>query len=94
MDESQRKETRKTAKKIIKLAKSNPQWYTVEDVKYAKLIRRRLKNNAKRETDFGNSKSGADDRVHSKGEQPEEPRESKRKWFAWLLHKASTLVGL
>ena len=93
MEESQRKETRKTAKKIIKLAKIHPQWYTIEDVKYAKLIRRRLKNNAKRETDFGDSRCGENDRVHSKGEQPKEPRESKRKWFAWLLYKASTLVG-
>ena len=94
MEESQRKETRKTAKKIIKLAKIHPQWYTIEDVKYAKLIRRSIKHNATSETSHGYSQSGGDDRLHSKGEQPKEPRESKRKWFAWLLHKASTLVGL
>ena len=94
MEESQRKETRKTAKRIIKLAKINPQWYTKEDVKYAKLIRKRLKHNATSETGLGDSRCGENDRVHSKGEQPKEPRESKRKWFAWLLHKASTLVGL
>ena len=85
---------RKTAKRLIKLAKLNSKWYTKEDVKYAKLIRRRLKNNAKRETDLGDSRCRENDRVHSKGEQPKEPRKSKRKWFAWLLHKASTLVGL
>ena len=94
MEESQRKETRKTAKKIIKLAKIHPQWYTIEDVKYAKLIRRSIKHNATSETSHGYSQSGGDDRLHSKGEQPKEPRESKRKWFTWLLHKASTLVGL
>ena len=42
MKESQVTE-RKTAKKLIKLAKLNSKWYTEEDVKYAKLIRRSLK---------------------------------------------------
>ena len=37
---------RKTAKKLIKLAKRNTKWYTEEDVKYAKLIRRNIKHNA------------------------------------------------
>ena len=45
MEESQRRE-RKTAKKLIKLAKANSKWYTKEDVKYAKLIRRSIKHNA------------------------------------------------
>ena len=93
MNENQ-KTDRKTAKRLIKLAKVNSKWYTKEDVKYAKLIRRSIKYNATSETDLGNSRCREDDRVHSKGEQPKEPRESKRKWFAWLLHKASTLVGL
>ena len=42
MKESQVTE-RKTAKRLIKLAKLNSKWYTEEDVKYAKLIRRSLK---------------------------------------------------
>ena len=94
MEESQRKDKRKTAKRILKLAKKHPEWYTKEDIKYAKLVRKIYKKNATGETNISDSQSGGDDRLHSKGEQPKEPRESKRKWFAWLLHKASTLVGL
>ena len=45
MNENQ-KTDRKTAKRLIKLAKVNSKWYTKEDVKYAKLIRRSLKHNA------------------------------------------------
>ena len=33
-------ETRKTAKRLIKLAKKNPNLYTREDVLYAKLIKK------------------------------------------------------
>ena len=45
MKENQKTE-RKTAKRLIKLAKLNSKWYTKEDVKYAKLIRRNIKHNA------------------------------------------------
>ena len=93
MKENQKTE-RKTAKRLIKLAKANSRWYTKEDVKYAKLIRRSIKHNATSETNNGYSQSGGDDRLHSKGKQPKKPRQSKRKWFTWLLHKASTLVRL
>ncbi len=31
---------RKVAKKLIKIAKKNPNWYTRQDVAYAKLIRK------------------------------------------------------
>ena len=34
---------RKTAKKLIKLAKSRPEHYTKSDVAYAKLIKRQTK---------------------------------------------------
>ena len=34
---------KKAAKKIIKLAKKHPNWYTKQDVYYAKMIRRRFK---------------------------------------------------
>ena len=45
MDEAQRKDTRKTAKRLIKKAKEHPGWYTKSDIKYAKMIRRTLKKN-------------------------------------------------
>ena len=93
VEESQRKDKRKSAKKIIKLAKKHPEWYTKEEVKYAKLIRKKLKKNDTSETSDRDSRSGADDRIHSEGEQPQEPRQPKRSWFAKVLHKASTLVN-
>ena len=43
MDETQRKSDGKSAKKIIKLAKEHKGWYTKEEVKYAKLIKRTTK---------------------------------------------------
>tara|TARA_B100000963_G_C22627339_1_gene673044 strand:- start:1103 stop:1387 length:285 start_codon:yes stop_codon:yes gene_type:complete len=94
MEESQRKDKRKTAKKIIKLAKKHPTWYTKEDVKYAKYIRKSLKKNDTSETSDSHPQSGGDDRIHSEGKQSKESGQSKRSWFAKVLHKASTLVGL
>ncbi len=34
---------KKAAKKIIKLAKKHPDWYTEQDVKFAKMVRKRIK---------------------------------------------------
>tara|TARA_Y100001963_G_scaffold57841_1_gene80963 strand:+ start:31 stop:171 length:141 start_codon:yes stop_codon:yes gene_type:complete len=34
---------KKAAKKIIKLAKKHPDWYTEQDIHYAKMVRRRIK---------------------------------------------------
>ena len=34
---------KKAAKKIIKLAKKHPDWYTKQDVYYAKQVKKRLK---------------------------------------------------
>ena len=34
------KDLRKTAKRLIKQAKKHPDWYTEQDVSYAKLIKR------------------------------------------------------
>tara|TARA_R100000742_G_C4203624_1_gene32007 strand:- start:6 stop:167 length:162 start_codon:yes stop_codon:yes gene_type:complete len=34
---------KKAAKKIIRLAKEHPNWYTREDVLYAKQVKRRIK---------------------------------------------------
>ena len=35
---------KKAAKKIIKRAKKHPEWYTEQDVYYAKMVRKRIKN--------------------------------------------------
>ena len=95
VEESQRKDKRKSAKKIIKLAKKHPEWYTKEEVKYAKYIRKELKKkNATSETDNSHTQSRGDDGLRGEGEQPEQPRQPKRGWLAKVLHKASTLVGL
>ena len=95
VEESQRKDKRKTAKRIIKLAKKHPEWYTKEDVKYAKYIRKSLKkNNATSETSDSHSQSGGDDGVRGESQQPQQPKQPKRSWIAKVLHKASTLVGL
>jgi len=95
VEESQRKDKRKTAKRIIKLAKKHPEWYTKEDVKYAKYIRKTLKKKyATSETDNSHTQSRGDDGVRGEGEQPEQPRQPKRGWFAELLHKARSLVSL
>tara|TARA_B100001996_G_scaffold370242_1_gene344441 strand:+ start:3062 stop:3229 length:168 start_codon:yes stop_codon:yes gene_type:complete len=42
-DETQRKDLRKTAKRLIKIAKKHPEYYTDSDVKYAKMIKRQNK---------------------------------------------------
>ena len=95
MDDPQRKETRKTAKRIIKLAKKHPDWYTDMDVKYAKLIRRSLKKkNATSEIDIRDSQSGGNDGLRGESQQPKQPRQPKRSWIVKLLHKASALVGI
>ena len=94
MEESQRKDTRKTAKRIIKLAKKHPEWYTKEEVNYAKLIRKRLKKNATSETTDSHTQSRGDDGLRGEGEQPKQSRQSKGSWITRLLHKAWPLVGL
>ena len=37
----------KAAKKIIKLAKRHPDWYTKQDVFYAKMMKKKLKKEKK-----------------------------------------------
>ena len=34
---------KKAAKKIIKLAKKHPEWYSESEVRYAKMIKRKIK---------------------------------------------------
>jgi hypothetical protein len=36
-------EDKKAAKKIIKRAKKHPDWYTAEDVRFAKMVKKRIK---------------------------------------------------
>ena len=36
-------EDKKAAKKIIKRAKKHPNWYTAEDVRFAKMVKKRIK---------------------------------------------------
>ena len=88
---------KKAAKLIIQRAKEHPGWYTDQEIKYAKIVKKRLKLEKKqheREVSERNSRSGKDDGVRSESEQPKEPRQSKRQWFIGLLHKARALVRL
>ena len=38
---------KKAAKQIIKRAKKHPNWYTEEDVKFAKMVKKRIKREKK-----------------------------------------------
>tara|TARA_Y100001970_G_scaffold122072_1_gene151324 strand:+ start:804 stop:995 length:192 start_codon:yes stop_codon:yes gene_type:complete len=40
---------KKAAKKIIKRAKKHPRWYTEEEVRYAKMVRRKIKREEREE---------------------------------------------
>ena len=88
---------KKAAKKIIKQAKEHPVWYTDQEVRYAKMMKKRLKREKKqheREVSERNARSGTADGVRSEGEQPQESGQSKSKWFVRVLHKARALVSL
>ena len=87
---------KKAAKRIIKIAKKHPELYSKEEVKYAKMVRKRIKREEKlkdeREASERNSRRREDDGVRSEGEQPKQPRESERSRIARVLHKARSLV--
>ena len=88
---------KKAAKLILKRAKKHPELYSKEEIKFAKIFKKKLKLEKKqheREVSERNSRSGKDDGVRSESEQPKEPRQSKRQWFIGLLHKAWALVRL
>ena len=88
---------KKAAKLILKRAKKHPELYSKEEIKFAKIFKKKLKLEKKlheREVSERNSRSGKDDGVRSESEQPKEPRQSKRQWFIGLLHKARALVRL
>ena len=88
---------KKAAKLILKRAKKHPELYSKEEIKFAKIFKKKLKLEKKqheREVSERNSRSGKHDGVRSESEQPKEPRQSKRQWFIGLLHKARALVRL
>ena len=88
---------KKAAKLILKRAKKHPELYSKEEIKFAKIFKKKLKLEKKqheREVSERNSRSGKDDGVRSESEQPKEPRQSERRWFVKLLHKARSLVRL
>ena len=88
---------KKAAKKLIRLAKEHPDWYSKKDVFYAKMIKKQLKREKKHyESEISNSnpKGRRDNGVRGKSEQPKESRQSKGIWFVKLLHKARSLGGL
>ena len=84
---------KKAAKKIIKRSKKHPGWYTKQDVRYAKFVRKKIKQH-EREVSERDSGSRETDGVRSESEQPKEPGQPKGKWFVRLLHKAWALVSL
>jgi len=88
---------KKAAKKLLKLAKEHPDWYSKKDIFYAKMIKKQLKRDKKqheREISDSNPKGRGDDGVRGKSEQPKESKQSKGIWIARLLHKARSLVSL
>ena len=88
---------KKAAKKLIRLAKEHPDWYSKKDVFYAKMIKKQLKREKKhyeREISNSNPKGRRVDGLRGKSEQPKESRQSKGSWFTRVLHKARSLVGL
>ena len=84
---------KKAAKLIIKRAKKHPEWYTKQEIKYDKLLRKKIKQH-EREVSERDSRSREVDGVRSESEQPKEPGQPKGKWFVRLLHKAWALVSL
>ena len=88
---------KKAAKLILKRAKKHPELYSKEEINFAKNFKKRLKFEKKqheREVGDSNPRSGKDNGVRGKGEQPKESGQSKRQLFAKLLHQALSLVRL
>ena len=73
---------KKAAKKLIKRFKKHPDWYTQEEVLYAKMVKRSIKRNegekCVRECETGqcNPGCGADDGVCCESIKSSEPGES------------------
>tara|TARA_B100000902_G_scaffold240246_1_gene227587 strand:+ start:689 stop:1045 length:357 start_codon:yes stop_codon:yes gene_type:complete len=87
---------KKAAKKLLKIAKEHPDWYSKKDIFYAKMIKKQLKLEKKhneREINNSDPQSGTAHGLRGTSEQSQEPRQPKRGWFAKLLHKARSLVS-
>ena len=88
---------KKAAKKLLRLAKEHPDWYSKKDIFYAKQIKKQLKLEKKqheRKLSNSNPKGRGDNGVRGKSEQPKESRQSKGSWVTRILHKARSLVSL
>ena len=88
---------KKAAKKLLKLAKEHPDWYSKKDVFYAKMIKKQLKREKKHyesEISDSNTKGRRVDGLRGKSEQSKESGQSEGSWFVRLLHKARSLVSL
>ena len=88
---------KKAAKKLLRLAKEHPDWYSKKDVFYAKQVKKQLKREKKHhDREIGNSNpiGRGDNGVRGKSKQPKEAGQSEGSWVARLLHKARSLVGL
>ena len=91
------KETKQAAKKLLRLAKEHPDWYSKKDVFYAKQVKKQLKREKKqheREISNSNPQGRRDYGLRGKSEQPKESGQSQGSWVTRLLHKARSLVGL
>ena len=88
---------KKAAKKLLRLAKEHPDWYSKKDIFYAKQIKKQLKREKKhyeREISNSNPKGRRDDGVRGKSEQPKQSKQSKGSWVTRILHKARSLVSI
>ena len=88
---------KKAAKKLLRLAKEHPDWYSKKDIFYAKQIKKQLKLEKKhyeRELSNSNPKSRGDNGVRGESEQPKESGQSKGSWVTRILHKARSLGSL
>ena len=84
---------KKAAKKLLKLAKKHPDWYSKKDVFYAKMIKKREKQH-ERELSNSNPKGRGDNGVRGKSEQPKKSGQPQGSWVTRILHKARSLVSL
>ena len=88
---------KKAAKKLLRLAKEHPDWYSKKDIFYAKQIKKQLKRDKKHhEREFSNSnpKGRGDNGVRGKSEQPKKSGQPQGSWVTRILHKARSLVSL
>jgi len=86
---------KKAVKLILKRAKEHPGWYTDQEIRYAKMMKKRLKREKKqheREVSERDTRSREADGIRSKSEQPQEPGQPKGFWFTRVLYQAWSLV--